>query len=96
MARLMNNGFELARLVKDMPGDENIEWRKKFISIRSNGWLLVKEQVRFKADGFSPAHNHDWGWKRYLHTAKDVNIIAACDRIVTRFVEKGYSACSSL
>ena len=65
MARLKNNGQELVRAVMVRHGDSDMEWRKTHLTLHSNGWILRKDQIRFRADRHSPARNHDWGWKRY-------------------------------
>jgi hypothetical protein len=93
MARLKNNGFEIARFEKVFPGDAELEWRKRLVSLRSNGWIMKKEQVRFKAQEpvegscySRPAYNRDWGWKKAFR----VKEVLSLDEIVAVYANEGY------
>lgn len=67
MARLKSRGrTELVRLVRELPGDDDVHFRKRFVALMSDGVVLRKDQVRFKAtQSWEPSRGrlHDWGWK---------------------------------
>ena len=92
MACLKNNGVELARLVKDIPvvNEKHLHWRKRFLSIRSNGWVLRKSQVGYVATDFKGAYNHDWGWNRWIRVKQGVDINEALPRIIAAYKLKGF------
>ena len=94
MACLKNNGVELARLVKSLPltpNDGHLIFRKVFMSLRSNGWVLRKSQVRYMATSFKEAYNHDWGWQRWIRVKQGVDIVEALPRIVAQYKLKGFT-----
>jgi len=66
MARLKNNGTEVYRLTRENPVEPGdlIDWDRTTIAIMSNGKLLKKRDVNFKADTYNPnGRKHTWGWK---------------------------------
>lgn len=73
MAKLSAHGTERFRLVKsksssrsDLTAEERIT-----VSIRSDGSVLTKLDVKFKPDSFNPnGFWHSYGWKKRLSRAE--------------------------
>lgn len=69
MAKLSAHGTERFRLVKSKssrPSDLTTEERIT-VSIRSDGSVLTKLDVKFKPDSFNPTGFwHSYGWKKRL------------------------------
>jgi len=74
MAKLSAHGVEELRMVKTesstAPGGmglliAGIVWRKRFLSIRSDGYIMMKDQVRLAADLLNDERTIDYGWKRW-------------------------------
>jgi hypothetical protein len=66
MAKLSARGrSEVARFTKerDIEGDELVTWRRKERALMSDGTVLEKLTVRFKASTYSAAYLHNYGWK---------------------------------
>lgn len=67
MARLKNNGHEVARFEHESGpsgnGHSRALGRRIVYSVRSTGAVLRKESVLFPASGYSPEYWHCYGWK---------------------------------
>ena len=89
MAALSKNGHEIARLTKQVetPGDELTVWERTEYSVRSNRWILRKRTVRFRADKYSAARTHSYGWKRYGRLKPDGNL----DRWLQAHADRGFT-----
>ena len=68
MAKLSAHGQELARLSKelDTPDGDLTTWERATYSVRSDGHILRKEDVRFRPDRYDPEGRfYSYGWKLY-------------------------------
>jgi hypothetical protein len=64
MAKLKAHGTEVARFEQYLvEAGENGSRRVTVYSIRSDGAILKKLKVYFKAGTYRPAYWHDFGWK---------------------------------
>lgn len=94
MAKLSaRNRKELVRLSKETRHDDvagDITWSKMTYAIMSDRTILVKRDVRFKADAFygQPARFHSYGWKVWTKV-KDLE--GALERTIKRFTDRGYT-----
>lgn len=77
MAKLSANGTELLRMVKvehpTVEQSDQVSERKKFISFRSNGRIMVRQTVRWRDPGYG-APVHDYGWKQGTKVKEGVTI----------------------
>jgi hypothetical protein len=86
MATLSKNGTEVARLIKRLPDSDNTTDNIVRLSIRSNGYILKANYCTFKADSFSSARRHTWGWKRYAKLKQGGNV----ERLIQQYIAIGY------
>lgn len=67
MARLKNNGHEVARFERKSgasgAGHSRVLGRRTVYSVRSTGAVLRKDLTFFPAAGYSPEYWHCYGWK---------------------------------
>ena len=91
MARLKSRGrTELVRLVRELPGDDGVFWRKRFIALMSDRVILKKDKVWFKPNASWESANgrlHDWGWKVFGKAKSDTSV----DSFTALFEKSGYS-----
>lgn len=97
MAKLSARGRrELVRMEKEDNGDDEFcDWRRKTISFMTDGRILQKYDVRFKATEYSKARKHSYGWKEYLKLKKDVDLYEAFSNLIKKFEAKGWKLVSS-
>lgn len=70
MAKLSARGHRaLVKVAKEQlltpEQDPDIEWRRETLALRSDGKILIKRDVRFRARGTGlcdQAYFHSWGW----------------------------------
>ena len=65
MAKISARGArELARatFARDRQ-DDNVSWEKNERVLRSDGAVLSRHTVRFRASQYCPERLHTWGWK---------------------------------
>ena len=68
MAKLSAHGHELARLSKEIhtPNGDLTIWERSTYSVRSDGHIMRKDDVRFTPDRYDPAGRfYSYGWKLY-------------------------------
>lgn len=68
MVKLSAHGSELARLSKEIhtPQGELTVWERSTYSVRSDGHILRKDDVRLRPDRYDPQGRlHSHGWKLY-------------------------------
>lgn len=76
MAKLGAHGYELARVVRealfaDESQNELVSWERRTLALMSDGYVLVKDDVRFwperydtEAEKRAGGRFHSYGWKR--------------------------------
>lgn len=89
MAKLSAHGTEYARFEKKTINQptEYTEWSRYEYAIMSDGWILKKLTVRFRADGISRAYTHSYGWKR-ARKIKSNKILDAVDYFINQGFKK--------
>ena len=93
MAKLSAHGTERFRLVKsksssrsDLTSEECIT-----VSIRSDGSVLTKLDVKFKPDSFNPAGFwHSYGWKKRLGRTEAAARRLNPEKLRDAYLEHGY------
>ena len=94
MAKLHAHGTELFRLVRSNPtphSDFTTEERTT-VSIRSDGSVLTKLDVRFKPESFNPAGFwHSYGWKKKLGTGEAKKRGITPERARDAYLKSGYT-----
>ena len=94
MAKLSAHGAELFRLVRSSPtpqSDFTTEERTT-VSIRSDGSVLTKLDVRFKPDSFNPTGFwHSYGWKKKLGTGEAKKRGITPERARDAYLKSGYT-----
>ena len=85
MATLSKNGYEVARLTKqvDTPDDTLTVWERVEYSVRSNRRILVKRVVRFRGND---NHVQTYPWKRHGRLKIDANL----DRWLQAHADHGF------
>jgi len=88
MAKLSARGrTELARFSKqnNVSGtDRSAEWERRTYAYMSDGHLLKKYDVRFKATEYTAAYNYSYGWK-------DEGKRFSLDEVRMMLLAKGYT-----
>lgn len=66
MAKLNAHGRkEIARLEKAQTEDrDSIQWSRTTFALMSDGNILQKYDVEFRADALTSSYKHSYGWKR--------------------------------
>lgn len=83
MAKLSAHGKELSRVEKMLPGNDRVAWKRHIISIRSDGYLMIKRQIKFLNDG----RLHDAGW----HRLAKIRVDYTADQVTATYVDKGWT-----
>ena len=73
MAKLSAHGRkEIVRLEKAQTADrDSIQWSRTTFALMSDGNVLQKYDVEFRADALTSAYKHSYGWKRVTAWKKD-------------------------
>ena len=92
MARLSSRGRnELVRLEREtdvLDPDDSTDWRRETVAFMSDGKIMRKLDVRFKATAYSPARKHSYGWK--VTSKLKAGLIP--EEMVDKFVQKHEAA----
>lgn len=49
----------------DVTTDSSVDWRRTKLRLMSDGQILIKVDVRWKASGYSEAYKGGWPWKKW-------------------------------
>lgn len=93
MARLSARGRdELVRLERehDVLDSELIDWERDTIALMSDGKIMRKRDVRFKASTYSPAKKHSYGWKVLAKLKAGLDPVESIERFAQSYEAKGY------
>lgn len=55
---------------------DQVSWRRTTLRLMSDGQILIKSDVEFKASQYSPKYKHSYGWKKWakMKNGPDVEI----------------------
>lgn len=100
MAKLgARNSVVLAKVAIDLEftveQDSSIEWSRTTYALRSDGKILVKRDVRFRATGdgkskLDQAYFHTWGWK-LTSPLRTLKAGATAESWAEKYVAGGYT-----
>lgn len=92
------NRKELFRMSKekDLPSDECLLWERQQYSFLSDGSILQKRTVIFKADVFNrEPRRHDYSWKVNCKVPKGKDINITFEKAKIMLINKGFSLTSN-
>lgn len=88
MAKLKAHGHEILRFYKENQGDGDLtDWERNTTAYMSDGVVLTKLDVNFKAERYNPRHSY--GWKRHGKLRAGVGH-AELAALRDRAIAKGY------
>ncbi len=92
MAKLSARGrkevFRVSKEIEVTDPESSITWEKMTRALMTDGSLLVKRQVRFKATECSASYVHTWGWKK---TKLKLKADGDADRVLAAWLAKGWT-----
>lgn len=94
MAKLSAYGHERFRLIKarETPKHDLMSEEKITISIRSDGTILMKREIKFKSDSLNVNGRwHNYGWKRQLSATEARKRGLTAEEARDAYLKNGYA-----